>query len=43
MDIDEIDEQIPAADAFPTQFDITAEIVAFILPGETLADCLYPY
>ena len=43
MDIDEIDEQIPAADAFPRQFDITAAIGAFLLPGENLADCLYPY
>lgn len=42
IDIDEIDEQISAADAFPARFDITAEIVAFIRPGENLADSLYP-
>ncbi|MCL9815010.1 hypothetical protein [Natranaeroarchaeum aerophilus] len=42
MDIDEIDEQISAADAFPTRFDITAEIVSFLRPDEDLADCLYP-
>ena len=42
MDIDKIDEQISAADAFPARFDITAEIVSFIRPGEDLADCLYP-
>ena len=42
MDISEIDEPISAAGAFPTRFDITAEIVAFIRPDEDLADCLYP-
>jgi hypothetical protein len=42
MDIGEIDEPISAAGAFPTRFDITTEIVAFIRPDENLVDCRYP-